>query len=258
MNWVLVIGLLMNAIALPIVGRRVVFLYRLITAGQPAPARIEGVTGRLGAAVKRQVVEVFGQKKLLKWSLPGAAHFFVFWAFVILASVYLEAYGALFDSALRDPAHRALGRARVPAGLHRADGAGRHHDVRDHPHPQLTRAARPPVAVQGLAPRRRLGRAVHDLQRHLVAVPVPRRGLGAGQPALRQRRVRLDRRRQLARRAEPRDAGVPGAPRPAAPHRHHAGLPDRRGALQAPPHLRRADQRDVRPPARGARALRCR
>ena len=78
--------------------RRVVFLYRLITAGQPAPGRIEGVTGRLGAALKRQLVEVFGQRKLLKWSLPGAAHFFVFWAFVILASVYLEAYGALFDS----------------------------------------------------------------------------------------------------------------------------------------------------------------
>ena len=97
MNIVLVIGLLMNVVALPIVGRRVVFLYRLITSGQPAPGRIEGVTGRLGTAVKRQVVEVFGQKKLLKWSVPGAAHFFVFWAFVILASVYLEAYGALFD-----------------------------------------------------------------------------------------------------------------------------------------------------------------
>ena len=98
MNWVLVIGLLMNVIALPIVARRVVFLYRLITAGQPAPGRIEGVTGRLGAAVKRQVVEVFGQKKLLKWSLPGAAHFFVFWAFLILGTVYIEAYGALFNA----------------------------------------------------------------------------------------------------------------------------------------------------------------
>ena len=103
MNWVLVIGLLMNVVALPIVGRRVVFLYRLITSGQPAPGRIEGVTGRLGATVKRQVVEVFGQKKLLKWSIPGAAHFFVFWAFVILASVYLEAYGALFDSSFAIP-----------------------------------------------------------------------------------------------------------------------------------------------------------
>ena len=43
-------------------------------------------------------MEVFGQRKLLKWSIPGAAHFFVFWAFVILASVYLEAYGVLLFS----------------------------------------------------------------------------------------------------------------------------------------------------------------
>ena len=67
----------------------------MISSGQPAPDRIAGVTSRLGAAIKRQVVEVFGQRKLLKWSVPGAAHFFVFWAFLILATVYLEAYGSL-------------------------------------------------------------------------------------------------------------------------------------------------------------------
>src|SRR3954462_7651122 len=94
---VLILGLLLNVIALPIAGRRVWFLERLITSGQPAPDRIQGVTGRLGLAVKTQVVEVFGQKKLLKWSIPGAAHFFVFWAFLILATVYLEAYGALLS-----------------------------------------------------------------------------------------------------------------------------------------------------------------
>jgi Fe-S oxidoreductase len=97
---VLIIGLLLNAIALPIAGHRVMFLYRLISSGRPAPDRIEGVTGRIGTAVKTQVVEVFGQKKLLKWSVPGAAHFFVFWAFVILATVYLEAYVVLLT---RDP-----------------------------------------------------------------------------------------------------------------------------------------------------------
>src|SRR5688572_31489949 len=70
----------MTAIALTFAGRRAAYLYRLITSGQPAPDRIEGVTGRLGRAVKTQLVEVFGQRKLLKWSIPGAAHFFVFWA----------------------------------------------------------------------------------------------------------------------------------------------------------------------------------
>ncbi len=99
MTAVLAIGLLLNLIALPIAGRRVWFLERLITSGQPAPDRVEGVTGRLGLAVKTQLVEVLGQKKLLKWSVPGAAHFFVFWAFVILATVYLEAYGSLIGLA---------------------------------------------------------------------------------------------------------------------------------------------------------------
>ena len=95
--WVLIVGLVMLALALPVAGRRVLFLFRLITSGQPAPDRVENVTKRLGEAIKSQVVEVFAQRKLLKWSVPGAAHFFVFWAFVILGSVYLEAFGILFS-----------------------------------------------------------------------------------------------------------------------------------------------------------------
>ncbi|QIG46228.1 (Fe-S)-binding protein [Nocardioides anomalus] len=87
----------MLVVALPVAGRRVLFLYRLITSGKPAPDRVENVTGKIGQAVKSQVVEVFGQKKLLKWSIPGAAHFFVFWAFLILGTVYLEAFGILFS-----------------------------------------------------------------------------------------------------------------------------------------------------------------
>jgi Fe-S oxidoreductase len=103
MTVVLVLGLVMNAIALPIAGKRVLFLERLITSGQPAPDRLEGVRGRIGRAIKTQLVEVLGQKKLLKWTVPGAAHFFVFWAFLILASVYLEAYGSLFHSGFAIP-----------------------------------------------------------------------------------------------------------------------------------------------------------
>lgn len=100
MTAVLILGLVINAIALPIAAKRALFLYRLISSGQPAPERIAGVTRRLGAAAKRQVVEVFGQRKMLKWTVPGAAHFFVMWAFLILATVYVEAYAALVA---RDP-----------------------------------------------------------------------------------------------------------------------------------------------------------
>ena len=52
MTATLILGLVINAIALPIAGKRIWFLYRLIANGQPAPDRIAGVTQRLGAAIK--------------------------------------------------------------------------------------------------------------------------------------------------------------------------------------------------------------
>ena len=87
MSWVLAVGLLMNAIALPLAARRVAWITRLVRSGQPAPDRVEGVRERVGAAVRRQLVEVLGQRKLLKWTVPGAAHFFVMWAFASVSSV---------------------------------------------------------------------------------------------------------------------------------------------------------------------------
>jgi Fe-S oxidoreductase len=89
----LVIGLLMTVVALAVAGRRGATIAKLIRSGQPAHDRSQD----LGRRVRTQLVEVFGQKRLLKWSVPGLAHFFTFWAFVILATVYLEAYGALFN-----------------------------------------------------------------------------------------------------------------------------------------------------------------
>ena len=97
MTLVLIVGLLMTVVALSLAARRALFLYRAISHGQPAPDRIQGAVGRLGNTLKRQGVEVLGQKKLLKWSIPGAAHFFVFWAFLILGTVYLEAYAVLLS-----------------------------------------------------------------------------------------------------------------------------------------------------------------
>ena len=99
MTLTLILGLVLNAIALPLAARRVLFLYRLITSGQPAPDRIENVTKRTGAALGSQLVEVLGQKKLLRWSVPGAAHAAVMYAFLILATVYVEAYGVLLSRA---------------------------------------------------------------------------------------------------------------------------------------------------------------
>jgi len=88
----LVIGLGVTVVALAIAGRRVWWLYRLITAGQPTPGRFQDVPGRVRAELR----EVLGQRRLLRWSVPGLAHAFTFWGFLILGATILEAYGALF------------------------------------------------------------------------------------------------------------------------------------------------------------------
>ncbi|MBV9593496.1 MAG: (Fe-S)-binding protein [Actinobacteria bacterium] len=85
------ITLIMLAIMLALVGRRIVWLVNLIRSGRPAPGRTDG----LGARLRAQLVEVFGQRKLLKWSGPGVAHFLTFWGFVVLGLTIIEALGAL-------------------------------------------------------------------------------------------------------------------------------------------------------------------
>jgi Fe-S oxidoreductase len=89
----LVLGLLFTVVAFAVAGRRVWWLRRLIGTGQPAPGRMDEVPARLRA----EVSEVFGQRKLLRWSVPGLAHFFTFWGFIVLALTIIEAWGGLFD-----------------------------------------------------------------------------------------------------------------------------------------------------------------
>ena len=88
----LVIGLLMTVATIAIAGRRVWWLFRLIRSGQPVSGRLDDVPGRIRA----ELAEVFGQRRLLRWSIPGVAHFLTFWGFLVLFLTIIEAYGALF------------------------------------------------------------------------------------------------------------------------------------------------------------------
>ena len=64
----LAVGLGITAVMFAIAGRRFFWLFRLISAGQPAvPNRFRDVPKR----VKAELVEVGGQKKLLQWTVPG-------------------------------------------------------------------------------------------------------------------------------------------------------------------------------------------
>ena len=254
MDLVLILGLGMTAVTLVFAGRRVLFLGRLITSGQPAPDRLENVTKRLGESLKTQVVEVFAQKKLLKWSVPGAAHFFVFWAFLILSTVYLEAYGALFDPQFHIPivgTWPILGFAQDFIAVMALVGLVVFANIRLKNSPaKLGRKSRFSGSHLGGA------WLVLLMIFNVIWTMFLFRGAAVRrrQPALRQRRLRLDRPRQPARRAQPRHARDPRARRPAAPHRRDAGVPDPGAELQAPAHLPGPAQRAVRtPPGRARR-----
>jgi len=95
----LVVGLGLTAIIALFAVRRVLWLLRLTLTGQP----VSGRTDHIGTRVWTQIAEVFGQRRLLKWSIPGVAHFLTMWGFFILITVYIEAYGALFQSNFHIP-----------------------------------------------------------------------------------------------------------------------------------------------------------
>src|SRR6185312_1207704 len=92
----LIVGLLMTAVVLVFAAKRVLWLTNLIRSGQKTSDE-HGRKDDLGTRIATQIKEVFGQTRLLKWSIPGLAHFFTMWGFFILATVYLEAYGLLFQ-----------------------------------------------------------------------------------------------------------------------------------------------------------------
>ena len=97
------VGLALTAVAFAIAGRRLWWLKRLALSGQPAPERIAAAREHLGTDLATQATEVIGQRKLLKWSVPGAAHAATFWGFIILLLTIIEAYGALFSRTFAIP-----------------------------------------------------------------------------------------------------------------------------------------------------------
>ena len=99
----IVIGLGVTVVALAIAGRRLWWLKRLALSGQPAPERIQAVRTHPGRDVETQASEVIGQRKLFKWSVPGAAHAATFWGFIVLLLTIIEVYGDLFSKTFAIP-----------------------------------------------------------------------------------------------------------------------------------------------------------
>jgi len=99
----IIIGLALTVIAFAVAGRRLWWLYRLSRSGQPAPERIAAVREHPGRGAETEATEVLGQRKLLKWTVPGIAHFMTFWGFTILLLTIIESYGDLFSKTFALP-----------------------------------------------------------------------------------------------------------------------------------------------------------
>jgi Fe-S oxidoreductase len=97
------VGLVLTVVALGIAGRRMWWLKRLAFSGQPAPERVAAVREHPGRDIESQAAEVIGQRKLLKWTVPGAAHAATFWGFIVLILTLIEAYGDLFSRTFAIP-----------------------------------------------------------------------------------------------------------------------------------------------------------
>jgi Fe-S oxidoreductase len=99
----IVVGLGLTAVAAVVAGRRLWWLVLLGRAGQPAPERVEAVRAHPARDVGVQAGEVIGQRKLLRWSVPGVAHALTFWGFIVLMLTIVEAYGDLFSKTFAIP-----------------------------------------------------------------------------------------------------------------------------------------------------------
>ena len=99
----MIIGLALTVVAFAVFGRRVWWLSRLARSGQPAPERLEYAKEHVPGEVRAQLTEVIGQRKLLQWSVPGAAHAATFWGFIVLLLTIIEAYGDLFSRTFAIP-----------------------------------------------------------------------------------------------------------------------------------------------------------
>jgi Fe-S oxidoreductase len=98
-TFAIVVSLAATVVALSLALRAVTFLVRTLRTGRPDPSRFEGLGGRFVTTAK----ETVGHTRMLKWSVPGAAHWFVMVGFVLLSSTLVEAYGELFDEDFQLP-----------------------------------------------------------------------------------------------------------------------------------------------------------
>ncbi|SDY21201.1 Fe-S oxidoreductase [Micromonospora pattaloongensis] len=88
-----VLAAAVTAVAVWLAVRAVRQMVAVIRLGQPDPDRF----GDKGVRTRTMLTETVGHTRMLKWSVVGAAHWFVMVAFIALSSLVLEAYFEVVD-----------------------------------------------------------------------------------------------------------------------------------------------------------------
>jgi Fe-S oxidoreductase len=82
------VAALITLVAVVLATRAVLKMVAVIRVGQPDPTRLNSWPVR----AQVMLTEIFGHTRMLKWSVIGAAHWFVMIAFIVLFLLVLEAY----------------------------------------------------------------------------------------------------------------------------------------------------------------------
>ena len=90
----IIVSLIATAVGLALIGRASAGIVAVVRRGRPVSR-----TDSPGRRTMTLVREVGGHTRMLKWSAPGAAHWFVMVGFVVLLLTLVQAYVELFKPA---------------------------------------------------------------------------------------------------------------------------------------------------------------
>ncbi len=93
------ISVVVSVVALALVARTVARMVRTLRLGAADPTRTDAPLRR----TVTMLTETLGHTRMLRWTLVGAAHWFVFVAFGALLLTLAEAYGEVFDPTFELP-----------------------------------------------------------------------------------------------------------------------------------------------------------
>jgi Fe-S oxidoreductase len=95
----IVVSLALTVVAVALAARAVSQMLAVIRLGQPAFERTNSPAQRTVTMLR----ETVGHTRMLKWTWIGAAHWFVFFGFILLFLTLVTAYGQIFDSGFALP-----------------------------------------------------------------------------------------------------------------------------------------------------------